>query len=150
MNRPFPTVLAALFLFAGAAVPILAANEDLQADLLSREKALWTAWGKKDGNPTRKDAVESYVQVVAGVGMVQGREAVAAEIEKHDCVLKSFDFKDAKLRRPAPDVAILSYVATQDTTCGGQRLPKKLFVTSVWQRYDGEWKAYSYQETPID
>jgi hypothetical protein len=142
--------LAALFLLAAAAVPALAATEELQNDLLAREKALWTAWGNKDGSLTRKETVESYVQVVAGVGMVQGRETVAAEIEKHNCVMKSFDFKDAKLRRPAPDVAVLNYVATQDTTCGGRKLPKKVFVTSVWQRYDGQWKGYSYQETPID
>jgi capsid protein len=143
------TWLAALFLVALAVPPAVAAD-DLQETLLTREKALWTAWGKKDPGPTRKETVESYVQVVAGVGMTAGREAVAKAIETHNCVMKSFEFTDARLRRPAPDVAIVTYVATQDTACGGQKLPKKLFVSSTWVKRDGEWLGFQYQETPID
>jgi hypothetical protein len=143
------TWLAGLLLVVATVPPALAA-EGLQEELLGREKALWTAWGQKDSAPTRKEVVESYVQVVAGVGMVAGREAVAKAIETHNCVMKSFEFSDAKLRRPAPDVAIISYVATQDTSCGGKRLPKKIFASSTWVRRDGKWLGFSYQETPID
>lgn len=143
------TCLAALFLVALAVPPAVAAD-DLQETLLAREKAHWTAWGNKDSGPTRKQTVESFVQVIAGVGLVAGQEAVAKSIETHSCVMKSFDFTDAKLRRPAPDVAILTYTATQDTTCGGQKLPKKLFVTSTLVKRDGEWLGFQYQETPID
>ena len=143
------TLLAALMLVVAVVPPALAAD-DLQETLLAREKALWTAWGNKDSGPTRKETVESYVQVVAGVGMTAGRDAVAKVIETHNCVMKSFEFSDANLRRPAPDVAILTYVATQDTSCGGQKLPKKVFVSSTWVKRDGEWKGFQYQETPID
>lgn len=143
------TLLAALLLLVLAA-PAALAEEDLQANLLAREKAFWTAWGNKDAGPTRKETVESYVQVVAGVGMVAGREEVAKAIETHNCKMKSFEFTDAKLRRPAPEVAILTYVATQDTTCGAQKLPKKIFVSSTWVKRDAEWKGFQYQETPID
>ena len=141
--------LAALFLVVFAVPPVVAADE-LQETLIAREKALWTAWGNKDSGPTRKETVESYVQVVAGVGMTAGREAVAKAIETHNCVMKSFEFTDARIRRPAPDVAIVTYVATQDTSCGGQKLPKKLFVSSTWVKRDGEWMGFQYQETPID
>jgi len=143
------TLLAALMLVVAVVPPALAAD-DLQETLLAREKALWTAWGNKDSGPTRKETVESFVQVVAGVGMTAGRDAAAKVIETHNCVMKSFEFSDANLRRPAPDVAILTYVATQDTSCGGQKLPKKVFVSSTWVKRDGEWKGFQYQETPID
>ena len=143
------TLLAALMLVV-AAVPPAVAADDLQENLLAREKVFWTAWGNKDSGPTRKETVESFVQVVAGVGMTEGREAAAKVIETHNCVMKSFEFSDANLRRPAPDVAILTYVATQDTSCGGQKLPKKVFVSSTWVKRDGEWKGFQYQETPID
>ncbi|MBP1643968.1 MAG: nuclear transport factor 2 family protein [Acidobacteria bacterium] len=141
-------LFAALLLLAAAVAPAAAAG--LQDDLLAREKALWTAWGEKQGAPTRAQTVEDYVQVVAGVGMTAGREAVASAIEKHTCVMKSFTFQDARLRQPAPDVAILTYVANQDTTCDGQALPGKVFATSIWVRQGGNWVGYSYQETPID
>ena len=65
-------------------------------------------------------------------------------------MLKSFEFADAKLRHPAPEVAILTYVATQDTSCGGQKLPKKVFVSSTFVKSGGEWVGFQYQETPID
>jgi hypothetical protein len=142
------TVLSALLLLTVVATPVAAAG--LQDDLIAREKALWTAWGEKKGEPTRAQTVEDYVQVVAGVGMTAGREAVASAIEKHTCVMKSFSFQDAKLRQPTPDIAILTYVATQDTSCDGQALPGKIFATSIWVRQGGTWMGYSYQETPID
>ena len=66
------------------------------------------------------------------------------------CELKSFDFSGAKLRQVAPGVAILSYTATQDTTCEGAKLPPKLQVTSVYVQKDGKWLSANYQETPID
>ncbi len=65
-------------------------------------------------------------------------------------MLSSFTFSDAKLRQPSPDVAILTYVAAQDTKCDGQALPPKVFATSIWVRQGGKWMSYSYQETPID
>ena len=144
------TCLAALLLLVAATSFAPALAEDLEQDLIAREKALWTAWGNRDGAATRKEMVENYVQVVAGVGMVAGREEVAKAIETHNCVMKSFEFKDVKLRRPAPDVAMITYVATQDTSCGGQKLPKKLYVSSTWVRRDGKWRGFAYQETPID
>jgi hypothetical protein len=142
------TLPVALLLLAVAITPAVAAT--LQDDLLGRERALWKAWGEKKGGETRAQATEDYVQVVAGVGMVSGREAVASAIEKHTCTMTSFDFQDAKLRQPASDVALLTYVATQKTTCDGQALPAKVFVTSTWIRQGSKWMAYSYQETPID
>lgn len=138
----------AVLLLLVAAAPIAAA--DLKDDLLSHEKALWKDWGEKKGESFRSQASEDYVQVIAGVGMVAGREAVAKEIESHSCVMTSFDFTDAKLRQPTPDVAILTYVATQDTKCAGEALPPKVFATSIWVKKDGKWMSYSYQETPID
>jgi uncharacterized protein (TIGR02246 family) len=142
------TLCAIALLLVVVAVPVHAAG--LQEDLLAREKMLWKAWGDKDSKPFRSAVTSDYVQVVAGVGMVAGRDAVAAQIEGHNCVLKSFDFKDAKLRQPSPDIAILTYVATQDCACGGQALPSKVFATSMYVKTDGKWSGYSYQETPID
>ncbi len=147
LSRTPLTAILLLFVAATAA-PIAAA--DLKDDLLAREKALWQAWGDKKADPTRAQTSEDYVQVVAGVGATFGREAVAKAIESHSCVMKSFTFSDAKLRQPDPKVAVLTYVATQDTKCGDAALPAKVFATSMWIERDGKWVGYSYQETPID
>jgi ketosteroid isomerase-like protein len=130
-----------------AAAPVAA---DLEDDLMEREKALWKAWGEKDGDAYRAETTEDYVQVVAGVGVMAGRETVAKAVESHDCNLASFSFSDAALRQPSPEIAFVTYVATQDTRCGGQPLPSKVGATSVWVLRDGKWMAYSYQETPLE
>jgi uncharacterized protein (TIGR02246 family) len=144
------TVIATLLplMLAIAAVP---AAGGLQEDLLALDKAQWNAWAKKDGAVFRKLLTEDHIQIVAGVPPVIGREAVAKGAEGLSCELKSFDFRDAKLRQLTPDVAVLSYTATQDSSCDGVKLPPKLQVTSVWvKQKGGQWLSANYQETAIE
>jgi hypothetical protein len=49
-----------------------------------------------------------------------------------------------------PDVVILSYAATQDTTCEGRKLPARLQSVAVYVRNGGKWLQTSYQETPLE
>jgi uncharacterized protein (TIGR02246 family) len=141
------TKLLVPFLLALAAVPALGG---LQEDLIAMEKANWTAWGKKDGATSTKNLTADSVQTIAGVGTMVGRDTIAKENSAHTCVMKSFDFQDPKLRQLTPDVAIVSYTATQDTTCDGAKLPAKVQATSVYVKQGGKWLSANYQETPVD
>ena len=134
-------------MLAVAAVP---AAGGLQEDLVALDKAQWTAWAKKDGDVFRKNLTEDAVQIVAGTAPVVGRNAIAEGISAQSCELKSFDFHDIKLRQVTPEVAILSYTATQDSSCDGTKLPPKIQVTSVYVQQKGKWLSANYQETPID
>ena len=58
----------------------LAFAADLQSQLLDVEKTLWTAWGKKDGEPFKKALTADAVEVVAGTMPVVGRDADAREV----------------------------------------------------------------------
>ena len=60
-----------------------------------------------------------------------------------------FDFQVINVRQLADDVAVLSYVATQDASCGGEKLPPKVYATSVYVRHEGKWLSTNYQETPL-
>ena len=145
MKTAIATLLPLMLLLA--AVPAMAG---LQEDLLAMDKAQWTAFGKKDGEVFRKSVTPDAVQTVAGSGTLAGRDTIADAIAGLSCDLKSFEFKDVKLRQLTPDVAILSYTATQDTTCDGTKLPPKLFVTSVYVKKNDKWLSANYQETPVD
>jgi uncharacterized protein (TIGR02246 family) len=141
------TKLLVPFLMLVAAVPALGG---LQEDLIAMEKANWTAWGKKDGATATKNSTADSVQTIAGVGTLVGRDAIAKETSAHTCVMKSFDFQDPKLRQLTPDVVIISYTATQDTTCDGVKLPAKVQATTVYVKQSGKWLSANYQETPVE
>lgn len=141
-------LLAAVLLLYGLSPFALAA--DLTEELLAMEKTLWTAWSKKDGEPFKKALAADALQIVAGVKPLAGREAIIKEVTSHGCVVKGFAFQDPKLRKLGAEAAVLNYVATQDASCGAQKLPPKVMATSIYVKQKGKWTNVQYQETPID
>lgn len=143
-----------LFLVSVAAASLLSAVPalaDLKDELMAREKAGWTAWSKKEGEWYRDTVTEDGVVAVAGAEIATGRDKIIADTNTHDCEMRSFELTDAKLREVTSDVAILSYLGKQDTTCQGQKLPAKVYSTAVYVRQgDGTWLMTSYQETPLE
>lgn len=144
MKRLLAAMLLAVFV-----APVTAA-QDLKADLIAIEKRLWTAWGKKDAEPTRKSLTTDAVMIVAGTAPIAGRDAIAKAISTLPCELRSFDFQNVELRQLTSDVVVLSYTATQDASCEGKKLPAKIRSTSIYVRQKGNWLQASYQETPIE
>jgi len=142
------SVIATLLLFLAAASPSFAG--DLTSELLALEKTGWTAWSKGDAQAFKDLVAEDAVQAVAGSGVTVGRDKIMADVGSHGCDVKGFAFHDAKVRQLSPDVALLSYTATQDAVCQGTKLPGKVYSTAVYVRKDGKWRSVSYQETPLD
>jgi hypothetical protein len=141
-------LLATLLLLLGLAP--LAVAADLQAELMAQEQSLWTAWGKKDGAPFKKHLTADAVEIIAGTAPAIGLDAIVKDIATHTCEMKSFAHQNPKLRKLGADVVVLTYTATQDTTCDGKKLPAKLFATTIYVRQKGTWMQTQYQETPID
>jgi uncharacterized protein (TIGR02246 family) len=139
---------AMLLLMVALVAPALAA--DLKADLMAVENTLWTAWGKKDGEPFKTALTTDAVEIVAGTPRMTGRDAIARNIGAMSCDLKSFDLHDADLRELSKSVVVLSYVATQVASCDGQKLPSKVNSTSIYVKQGGKWLQTSYQETPLE
>ena len=123
---------------------------ELEKELLTMEKDGWNAWAEANGDYFLKNLTEDAVQIVAGTGVMVGREAIASEISKGGCDVKSYEFNEVKLHRLSKEVAMISYSATQDATCDGNKLPPKVLATSIYVMKDGKWMAASYQETPVE
>ena len=133
--------MAALLLALAVVSPSMAA--DLKDDLVAIEKSAWKAWFDHDAKTI--DAI----QVGSTGNIMIGREKILAALAKEPCKLKGIDFADAKVRQPSPDVAILTYTATQDVACEGEKPPPKVFSTSVYVRQEGKWRTSNYQETAL-
>ena len=142
------SLIASLLLAIVITTPSMAG--DLKDDLLAMEKKSWTAWGKRDGNAYLDYLTEDAVQAVAGAGVTSGRSEIISAVNANTCKMARFDFSDAKLRQLSPDIALISYVATQDTVCDGAKLPRKVYATSTYIRQSGKWRSAHYQETPLE
>jgi uncharacterized protein (TIGR02246 family) len=142
------STVAALLLAVAMVSPSRAG--DLKEELLAREKSGWSAWAKRDTSAMKDTLTEDAVQVVAGAGVSKGRDKIIADVSSHTCQMKEFEFSDSSLRQLSPDVAILTYTATQDTTCDGHKLPGKVYSTAVYVHQGGKWRSTSYQETALE
>jgi uncharacterized protein (TIGR02246 family) len=141
--------LLAAVVLVGAIGPTAGA-QDLTAELMAIEHRHWAAWGRKDGSIARAYLTEDAVDIVAGTPPISGRDAIVKAIETLPCEMASFRHEAATLRRVTPDVVILSYAATQDTTCEGRKLPARLQSVAVYVRKGGKWLQTSYQETALE
>ncbi len=139
-----------LFLVSALFIALPAVADDLKDDLVAKEKFAWQAWVDGDGEAYRNLLTEDAVFVVAGAGITTGREAVVADVNNNNCEIENLEFSDFKLRKLSPDIAVLTYNATSDTTCEGQRLPSAVYSTTVYVRQEGEWRTTSYQETALE
>ena len=139
--------MAALVLVLAVASPSMAA--DLKGDLVAMEKSGWKAWYNRDAKAYSDLMTEDAVQAAGGT-VTTGREKILAALNSDTCKLKSFEFADTKLRQPSPDIAIVTYTATQDVTCDGKKSPAKVFATAIYARNEGKWRWTNYQETVLE
>src|SRR5207237_9637078 len=66
-----------------------ASNDKLQADLMTKEKALWDAWGKKDGKPFKESMNPETVGVGAVSGISIGSETAVEHVTTHNGAVQS-------------------------------------------------------------
>ena len=117
-----------------------------QAELVALEKRGWEAWKNKDS--------AAYRAVLADDAVSNGRSGVATVAQMvsslKDCDVRSYAFDESTVRvtNVAPNVALLTFRATQDATCGGTAAPATVWASSLYVRRGGEWRNVFYQETP--
>jgi len=146
MKRMFSGALGAavamLALLSGSAM----AGDDGDAKLVEIEKELWAGWAAADTKPFEKHLVKEVTNMIS-MGFTYGKEQMLKNIGSSDCKVAGYSVGDVRVSRPADKVAILTYSATQDAICGGQKAPSSIHVTSVFVKKDGEWKNAAYAET---
>jgi hypothetical protein len=117
-----------------------------QAELLALEKRGWEAWKNKDTTAYR--AVLTDDAVSNGRSGPTSIDQMVAGLK--DCEVRSYalDEGSARVKSIAPGVALLTFKATQDATCGGTAAPPTVWASSLYVRRGGQWRNVFYQETP--
>ncbi len=116
--------------------------------LAALDKQAWEAFGKKDAAFFEGFLADNFV----GFGD-DGKRPTRAEaikmIGENKCEIKSFSFSDTKVTMVGADAAVLTYKATQDGTCEGQKLPSPATVATVFVRSGDSWKAAYHNEVAM-
>lgn len=136
---------AILVLAAVAAVTAQKNDKSLENTLMTMEKQAWEAFGKGDGKFFETFLTDDF-QMISNSGVSNKAQTIQV-INTKPCDLKDFSFSSFKVTMLNKDTALVTYQATQDVTCGGQRLPEKAFLSSVFVKRGSKWTAAFHQET---
>lgn len=115
--------------------------------LMALEKSAYEAWKTKDAKFWDPFLTDNFV----GFGAT-GRMDRAAAIKQYsgtDCEVKSYTLSEEQMTPLGADAAVLTYKATYDGTCGGQKLPAQVWAGGVYVRSGDMWKGAFHAETPV-
>jgi len=120
-------------------------SSKLETQIIALEKAGWEAWKNKDSSWTRDNVTEEFLLV--------NSESVSdkAQVIKStgtDCEVKSFSLDNFKFVNLDKDSVLMTYTATQDGVCLGNRIPAKVRSTVVYVKRGNKWLEALYMETP--
>jgi uncharacterized protein (TIGR02246 family) len=142
---PMKPSIVALLLALAAVSPSLAS--DVKEDIVAAEKNAWKAYANHDAKAYGDSMTEDAIVAAATGGTLTGKQAILADLSSTACKVKSYEIGDTKVRQLSADAAVLTYNFTQDVTCGANKLPPKIFATSIYVRQGSKWRWTSYQET---
>ena len=123
----------------------MSANEATEQKLVEMEKSLWEAWKNHDSAPFQKMLSSDSVNITPSG--VAGTEQAVKDAASPDCKVNSYSVEDPKAIWVDKDAVLLTYKATQDADCGGQKPPATVWASSLWVKKGTEWKAAFHQET---
>ena len=123
------------------------AQNATEATLMKMERAAWDAFGKGDGKFFQNFLTEDAV--VVGDSGIQSKAESVKMIATKPCDVKSYSFSNFKVTMVDPNTALVTYSATEDTTCGGQAIPPKTNVSTVYVKRKGKWMGFFHQETRL-
>jgi Domain of unknown function (DUF4440) len=114
--------------------------------LVAREKSLYDALAKNDYAAFAK-ALGSDFMYVSGDGAVKWEVAKSADMLKN-CVTGKWTLTNTKVTPAGTDLMVLTYTATGDQTCNGQKAPSPINALSVWEHKGSAWIPIAHSETP--
>ena len=148
MKKVFLSGVAILLMALPAFVQAAAGDTAVEAKLAANEKALWNAWKNHDAKPFNEYLSDDAVNIVGGGEMQKGKAATVKDISSTDCKVNDFSLSDFSYTWLDHDSVIMTYTATQDAECKGQKLPTKVVASSAWSKKHDKWETAFHQETP--
>jgi ketosteroid isomerase-like protein len=115
--------------------------------IVALEKSAYEAWKSKNATFWGTFLSEKFV----GWGASGKLDKVSAtkEYTGADCDIRSYALSEAQVSPRGKQAALITYKATVDGTCGGQKIPANSRVASVYVRDGGHWKAVFHAQDAV-
>ncbi|HEX6127012.1 MAG TPA: nuclear transport factor 2 family protein [Pyrinomonadaceae bacterium] len=116
--------------------------------LMAMDNQAWEAWKNKNAKFFEGMLADTFVGF-DDKGVRSTRADMLKAVAEHKCEVKSYSLSDPHVTSVSPDVAVLTYKATQDATCDGKKLPGTVRAASVVVRSGDTWKGAYHNEVAI-
>lgn len=123
-----------------------ARNAAAEQNIRKIEQSLWQAWKDHDGKPFEERLTDHSIDIVASIE--RGKASIVKNITSSNCTVDSFSLSDFAYSWLDNKSVIVTYVATQDATCGGKKIPGKVNASTVWIKSGNKWMTAFHQESP--
>jgi hypothetical protein len=152
--------VAAAFIYAACARDALANDADATKSaekaahtqsttlaLVTLEKSAYAAWKSKDAKFW--DTFLSDKFVGWGTSGKLDKASAKKEYTGADCEIKSYALSEERVSPRGKQAALITYKATVDGTCGGQKIPVNSWSAGVYVRDGGRWKAAFHSQAAV-
>jgi len=152
MQHRAAVVAVVTLLIAGGRAAAQGAKSDAKSSssdasaIIAQEKALLDAVTRNDIAAFNKGLGSNFV-FVDSRGATRWELTKSAEMLK-GCKTGKFTMENSEVTPAGSDLLVLTYKATADQTCDGQKAPPTVLAMSVWQKRGGRWVAVAHSETP--
>ena len=118
----------------------------LEAHIIEIDKLAWKAWKDKNAAWFQMHNTEEFLAVTSEG--VSNRTDMIHSL--NDCDVKSFSLDDFNFVILNKSSVIITYIATQDAVCGGEKLPAKIRASVTYVKRGGKWLEAYYMDTPLE
>jgi hypothetical protein len=123
------------------------APADLQQVLESKVKAEWEALKTRNKKAYGELLADDFAGVEDDGNGERNKIQAIAEIDRSNIFNYSMSFFNSFSL--APDAAFVRYEITMEFPPKAVFRYKRIYITEIWLKRDGEWKARHYQETRV-
>lgn len=123
------------------------AHSPLEALLEANVKAEWEAFKNKDKKAYSALLADDFIGVEDDNQGQRTKNIAAAEIDRS--VISSYNLFAVKVLPLSPDAALVTYELTMMFPPKAVVRFKRVLVSELWTRRNGQWKERYYQETHV-
>lgn len=121
-------------------------DEKLKEHIVSLDIGAWNAWKNKDVAFFKANTTETFHSANPW-GISNKTEMINTAFV--DCNVKSFSLDNIMMIKLNKKAVLLTYIATQDAECAGQKLPAKVRGSVTYVKQGGKWMEAFYMDTPV-